>query len=129
MGLNIEWMEDDAMRQEFEKEMEYLRIGYLTYYILKIVAGMPAVDMQPYYALIHQEIGNKNRLGAGKSLLYSRLKYLSDKGFLKSELGFSSNPRAKKKVRFFSLSEKGKRLLKQLASEQKRIAESLQIYD
>lgn len=117
-----------SVESEFDREIEYLRIGHLTFYILKIIEGMPKVDMHPYYALISQEIENVNRLGAGKSLLYSRLKYLSVNGFLNSEAGTSSNPKAKKKVQFFSLSEKGKRLLKQLYKEQKRISESLAIY-
>jgi DNA-binding PadR family transcriptional regulator len=115
---------DDA----FEREIEYLRIGYLTYYILKTVESMPKVDMHPYYALISQEIENKNRLGAGKSLVYTRLKYLCENGFLASSPGVSSNPRAKKKVQFFSISEKGKRLLKQLSKEQIRISDSLTVY-
>ena len=116
------------MEHEVEKELEYLRIGHLTYYVLKIVEGMPKVDMHPYYALISQELENVNRLGAGKSLLYSRLKHLSCNGFLNSKDGISSNPKAKKKVQFYSLSEKGKRLLRRLEKEQKRIAESLSIY-
>jgi DNA-binding PadR family transcriptional regulator len=116
------------MNDGFEREIEYLRIGHLTYYILKIIEDMPKVDMQPYYALIYQELENKKRLGAGKSLLHSRLKYLSENNFIDSEPGASSNPKAKKKVQFFSITEKGKKLLKELAKEQKRIAESLSSY-
>jgi len=116
------------MKKAIKREIEYLRVGYLTYYILKIIVGMPRVDMHPYYALIFQELENKNRLGAGKSLLHSRLKFLSKNGFLKSEFGLSSNPKAKKKVRFYSISEKGKNLMKQLEDEQKRISDSLRAY-
>jgi DNA-binding PadR family transcriptional regulator len=116
------------MKEAVKREIEYFRIGHLTHYILKIIEGMPKVDMHPYYALILQELENKNRLGAGKSLLHSRLKFLSKNGFLKSEFGLSLNPKAKKKVRFYSISEKGKLLLSQLETEQKRISDSLLVY-
>jgi len=116
------------MNRGIKREIEFLRTGFLTYYILKIIEGMPKVDMHPYYALIAQELESKNRLGSGKSLLFIRLRDLQKKGFLHSEAGLSRNPRAKKKVRFYSLSESGRRLLSQLESEQKRISDSLAIY-
>jgi len=116
------------MEKDIARELDYMRVGHLTYYILKIIEGMPKVDMHPYYALISQELENEKKLGAGQSLLYSRLNSLHEQGFLKSELGASSNPKAKKKVRYFYISEKGKRLLKQLSKEQKRITDSLSIY-
>lgn len=117
------------MKEEFSREVEYLRIGHLTYYVLKIIEGLPKVGMQAYYALIFQELESENRLGAGKSLLYTRLKYLCDNKFIKTEAGASSNPKAKKKVQFYTITEKGKKLLKQLESEQKRIIDSLNIYN
>lgn len=116
------------MKAEVSRELEYLRLGFLTFYILKIVEGLPKVDMQPYYALILQEMENKNRLGAGKSLIFSRLKYLRKNGFISSRLGTSSNPRAKKPVSFFKITDSGRSLLKELEREQKRIISSMAIY-
>lgn len=115
--------------KDFERELNYFRIGFLTYYILKIIEGMPKVDMHPYYALIAQEVENEKRLAAGKSLIHSRLKYLCDNKFIISALGASSNPKAKKPVQFFSITERGKRLLKVLSKEQERIINSLSVYN
>lgn len=117
------------MKEEFSREVEYLRVGHLTYYVLKIIEGLPKVGMQAYYALIFQELESENRLGAGKSLLYTRLKYLCENKFIKTETGASSNPKAKKKVQFFYITQKGQNLLKKLANEQKRITDSMRIYN
>lgn len=116
------------MESAVTRELDYLRIGMLTYYILRVVDGLPKVDMHPYYALISQELQNQNRLGAGKSLLYKRLQQLQENGFLISEAGASANPKAKKKVQFFSLTEQGRELLRGLEAEQLRIIESLRAY-
>jgi len=116
------------MNSAVAREMDYLRIGHLTYYILKVIEGLPKVDMHPYYALISQELENQKRLGAGKSLLYKRLNHLRENGFLDSEQGASSNPKAKKKVQYFSLTSQGKELLRELEAEQLRIVESLKAY-
>ena len=110
------------------KEIDYLRNGNLTLYILKIIEGMPKVDMSSYYALIAQEIESVHRLRAGKSMLYSRIQALLGGQFLKSEIGASSNPRAKKPVHFLSLTASGKKLLNELSREQKRITDSLNFY-
>jgi len=116
------------MNDEINNELDYLRVGHLTYYVLKVIEGLPKVDMDPYYALIRQEIENKNRLGAGSSLLYSRLMLLSRRGFLKSKEGISSNPKAKKKVRCYFLTASGNQLLRNLEEERERISESLAVY-
>jgi DNA-binding PadR family transcriptional regulator len=68
-----------------------------------------------------QEIESDKRLRAGKSLVFSRLKDLCKKGFLKENWGLSSNPRIKKKVRYFSISAKGISLIEKLELEKKRI--------
>ncbi|MBL6991129.1 MAG: hypothetical protein ISR65_15190 [Bacteriovoracaceae bacterium] len=104
-----------------EKELGNIRLGFLTLYILKYVEKKPEVGMYPFAALITQEIEEKSQLGAGKSLVFSKLNYLCDSGYLTASWGISSNPRVKKKVKFFSISTKGKKLIKKLEQEQKRI--------
>lgn len=116
------------MMPETERELDYLRVGFLTFYILKVIEGLPKVDMDPYFALILQEIENKHRLAGGGSLVYSRLSFLQKHGFLKLKLGISSNPKAKKKVKCFFLTESGSRLLRQLEKEQQRILSSMAVY-
>ncbi|OUR96588.1 hypothetical protein A9Q84_09585 [Halobacteriovorax marinus] len=108
-----------------EKELSNIRLGFLTFYILKYVEKKPEVGMAPFSALIAQEIEEKNQLGAGKSLVFSRVNSLCDSGHLIPKWGVSSNPRVKKKVKFFSISVKGKKLIKQLEKEQKRISDVL----
>lgn len=103
------------------KEISNIRLGFLTLYILRFVEKMPSVGMSPFAALIAQEIERKHQLGAGKSLVFSRLNGLSDDGYVTHTWGVSSNPRVKKKVKFFSISSKGKGLIKQLQKEQARI--------
>lgn len=104
-----------------EKEIDYLRIGYLTYFILATIEALPKVDMEPYYALIVQELEKKHGLGAGKSLVYPRLKGLIQRGYIDSSPGASSNPKAKKPVQFFRLTKEGKKLLNHLKNESLRI--------
>jgi DNA-binding PadR family transcriptional regulator len=104
-----------------EKELNDIRLGFLTLYILTYVQKMPAVGMYPFSALIAQDIESDKRLRAGKSLVFSRLKDLSENGFLKENWGKSSNPRIKKKVKYFSISAKGRSLIEKLELEEKRI--------
>jgi len=108
-----------------EKELMNIRLGFLTLYILRYVEKKPEVGMHPFAALIAQEIEDKNQLGAGKSLVFSKLNKLCDNGYLKASWGVSSNPRVKKKVKFFSITTKGKNFIKQLQKEQKRINDVL----
>lgn len=104
-----------------EREIEYMRVGYLTYYILHTIEALPKVDMEPYYALILQEVEKKNGLGSGKSLVYPRIKHLYQRGFIDSTLGASPNPRAKKPVQFYRLTKEGRKLLTHLKNENKRL--------
>ncbi|MCO4793475.1 MAG: hypothetical protein KC493_07180 [Bacteriovoracaceae bacterium] len=107
------------------KEISNIRLGFLTLYILKFVERMPSVGMQPFAALVAQEVERKHQLGAGKSLVFSRLNSLCDGGYVTHSWGVSSNPRVKKKVKFFSISQKGRGLIKQLQKEQGRINDVL----
>lgn len=104
-----------------EQELNKIRLGYLTLYILKYIRKMPERGMQPFNAMIAQDIENNNNLRAGKSLVFSRLNDLCENGYINSEWGFSSNPKVKKKVKFYSIANKGKDLIKQLELEHKRI--------
>jgi DNA-binding PadR family transcriptional regulator len=108
-----------------EKEIGNLRLGFLTLYILRYVEKKPEVDIYPFAALIAQEIGDKNQLGAGKSLVFSKLNSLCGEEYLTASWAVSSNPKVKKKVKFFSITAKGKKLIKQLEQEQRRINEVL----
>jgi DNA-binding PadR family transcriptional regulator len=116
------------MTNEVQREIEYLRIGHLTHYLLQLIENLQKVEMQPYFALIAQELEKKRGLGASKSVLFSRLKILCEEGFLRVELGASSNPRAKRPVRYYFLTTKGRTLQRELAREQKRIVESIASY-
>jgi DNA-binding PadR family transcriptional regulator len=104
-----------------EKELNNIRLGFLTLYVLKYVQKMPEVGMSPFSALVAQEIEADNRLKAGKSLVFSRLKDLCEEGYLKANWGRSSNPKVKKQVRYFSISAKGASLIRKLELEQNRI--------
>lgn len=106
-----------------EKELKNIRLGFLTLYVLKYVEQKPKVGMSPFSALVAQEIEEKNKLRAGKSLVFSKLNSLCESGHLEAKWGISSNPQVKKKVKFYSISSKGKKLIKQLETEQKRINE------
>ena len=108
-----------------KKELNSIRLGFLTLYILKYVQKMPEVGMRPFSALIAQEIEADRRLMAGKSLVFSKLKDLSEEGYLRANWGVSPNPRVKKKVRYFSISAKGKSLIEKLELEQNRIQKVL----
>lgn len=109
-----------------DKELNHIRLGSLTLYILKYVEKMPEVGMSAFAALIAQEIENSSRLRAGKSLVSSRLNELSENGCLKARWGKSPNPKAKKSVKFFEITKKGQRLIRQLTDEQSRISEVLE---
>ena len=104
-----------------EKELNNIRQGFLTLYILKYIEKMPSVGMSPFSALISQEIEQRNRLRTGKSLVFSRLNSLCESGHLVSNWGISSNPKVKKKVKFYSVSTKGLKLIQKLEGEQERI--------
>ncbi len=104
-----------------EKELKNIRLGFLTLYILKYIEQKPKVGMTPFSALVSQEIEEKNKLRAGKSLVFSKLNSLCESGHLEATWGVSSNPLVKKKVKLFSISSKGKKLIKQLEDEQQRI--------
>jgi DNA-binding PadR family transcriptional regulator len=104
-----------------EKELKNIRLGFLTLYILKYVEQKPKVGMIPFSAMVAQEIEEKNKLRAGKSLVFSKLNSLCESGHLEAIWGGSSNPQVKKKVKFFTISSKGKKLMKQLETEQRRI--------
>jgi len=106
-------------------EVRNIRLGFLTLYILKFIEKKPLVGMQAFAALIAQEIEEKNQLGAGKSLVFSKLNKLCENGYLKSSEGISPNPRAKKKVKLFFITNKGKSLIVKLQKEQIRINEVL----
>jgi DNA-binding PadR family transcriptional regulator len=105
-----------------DREIEFMRVGHLSIYILNLIDTLPKVDMEPYYALIVQEVERKSGLAAGKSLVYSRLKNLLENNYVSSELGASSNPRAKKPVQFYRLTKTGKKLLANLREEHHRLA-------
>lgn len=107
------------------KELKSIRLGFLTLYILKYVEKMPSVGMKPFSAMVAQEIESKNRLRAGKSLVFIKLNKLCSTGHLTESWGVSSNPKVKKKVRFYSISPKGKKMIKELENEYKRILEVL----
>ena len=104
-----------------EREIEYMRVGHLTYFLLQTIESLPKVDMEPYYALILQEVEKKIGLGSGKSLVYPRLKHLYQRGYIESNPGASPNPRAKKPVQFYKLTKEGKKLLTHLKNENKRL--------
>lgn len=104
-----------------DKELSSMRLGFLTLYLLKYIEKIPEVGMQPFSALIAQEIEEKNRLRAGKSLVFSRLNSLCNNGFIVDSWGDSSNPKVKKRVKFYSITSKGKKLIHQLEKEQERI--------
>jgi DNA-binding PadR family transcriptional regulator len=104
-----------------DKEYNNIRNGYLTLYILKYIEMKPKVNMSPFGALIAQEIESKNQLGAGKSLVFSRLNKLCEGEYLSFSWKESPNPRVKKKVKFFSITAKGKKLISKLQNEQARI--------
>lgn len=106
-----------------EKELKNIRLGFLTLYVLKYIEQKPKVGMSPFSALVAQEIEEKNKLRAGKSLVFSKLNSLCESGHLEAKWGISSNPQVKKKVKFYSISSKGKKLIKQLETEQRRINE------
>jgi DNA-binding PadR family transcriptional regulator len=110
-----------------EKEYNNMRTGYLTLYILKYIEMKPKVNMSPFGALIAQEIDLKNQLGAGKSLVFSKLNKLCEGGYLSFSWKESPNPRVKKKVKFFSITAKGKKLILKLQNEQKRINQVLDL--
>jgi DNA-binding PadR family transcriptional regulator len=98
-----------------------MRIGQLTHLILHLIESLPKVDMDPYYALIVQEIEKKDGLGAGKSLVFPRIKALYQRGYIDGYLGASSNPKAKKPVQFYRITKEGKTLLNQLRKENQRL--------
>lgn len=104
-----------------KKELNSIRLGFLTLYILKYVQKMPEVGKSPFSALIAQDIESDKRLKAGKSLVFSKLNELCEAGYLKANWGVSSNPRVKKKVKYFSITEKGTSLIKKLELELNRI--------
>lgn len=104
-----------------EKEIDYMRIGQLTHLILHLIDSLPKVDMEPYYALLLQEIEKKNGLGAGKSLVFSRIKSLYQRGYIDGFLGASSNPKAKKPVQYYRITKEGKKLLSSLKAENQRL--------
>lgn len=104
-----------------EKELRSIRLGFQTLYILKFIEKMPKVGMSAFSALIAQEIEAKKQLGAGKSLVFSKLNTLCEAGHIKAAWGISSNPRVKKKVKFYSISPKGEKLILSLEKEQQRI--------
>lgn len=104
-----------------EKELRNIRLGFLTLYILKYIEQKPKVGMTPFSAMVAQEIQEKNKLRAGKSLVFSKLNNLCESGHLEAIWGISSNPQVKKKVKFFSITSKGRKLIKQLEVEQRRI--------
>jgi DNA-binding PadR family transcriptional regulator len=110
-----------------EKEIRNIRQGFITLYILKYVERKPLVGMTAFSALIGQEIENKNQLGSGKCLVFSKLNNLCENGLLDSRWGISPNPRVKKKIKFYTISTKGKKLIKQLEKEQTRINEVLSL--
>jgi len=112
------------MEKTIDKEIEYLRIGLLTLYLLKRIERLPKVSMDPFHALLKSEA--EKHLGAGGSLVYSRLHTLAEEGFLKTALGQSSNPKAKKPVRVYFLTDSGKKLIRQLEKEKARIEGSLE---
>jgi DNA-binding PadR family transcriptional regulator len=109
-----------------EKELGQLRLGFLTLYILKYVQQKPLSQMSAFSALIEQEIENTNQLRAGKSLVFKRLTELEKLGYLSYEWGKSPNPRAKKKAKFYSITESGKNLINELETEEMRLMIMLQ---
>jgi len=109
-----------------EKELGQLRLGFLTLYILKYVQQKPLSQMSAFSSLIEQEIENINQLRAGKSLVFKRLTELCKQGHLSYEWGRSPNPRAKKKAKFYSITESGKNLINELESEEMRLMIMLQ---
>lgn len=108
-----------------DKELNSIRLGHLTLYILKYIESMPSLGMSPFSALIAQEIESKNRLRAGRSLVFSKLNYLENEGYIDSNWAKSPNPKVKKKVKFYSISLQGKKLIKDLEKEQDRINQVL----
>ena len=110
-----------------EKEIQNLQNGFITLYILKYVEKKPLVGMTAFSALISQEIENKNQLGSGKSLVFSRLNKLCENNLLDANWGISPNPRVKKKIKFYTITAKGKKLIKQLEKEQARINKVLSL--
>lgn len=102
--------------------MKGKNIGELEELVLLMVA---ALDVEAYGVAIMDEIKNETGRKLNISAVHSVLKRLSDKGFVKSEMGGSTSERGGRRKRLFSITNSGRVAIQEIREVRNQIWERI----